>query len=286
MNNPSNHHPNNNQEESSTAASAVLSTEPSNQNQNPPAAGQSVHGRTAFVTGASRGIGAGIARTLASDGYSLGLCCEKNADRLQALKKELTDAYGVTVETYVFDVSDSTAVSDVALDFLKKFGHIDVLVNNAGVSIIGLLSDLDAISWNRILSVNLSSAFYTYKAFSRAFLYQKSGDIINISSMWGSVGASCEAAYSASKGGLNALTRALGKELAPSGIRVNAISCGVIDTDMNREHLTEEDLLALKEDVPMGRLGNPADVGQAVLSILHGSSYLTAQVIELDGGYI
>ncbi|MDD5866722.1 SDR family NAD(P)-dependent oxidoreductase [Lachnospiraceae bacterium YH-ros2226] len=245
-----------------------------------------VHGKTAFLTGASRGIGAGIARALASDGYSLGLCCEKNLDRLEALKHELTQGYGVTVESYMFDVSDPTAVSMAASDFLEKFGHIDVLINNAGISVVGLLDDLDDVSWNRILSVNLSSAFYSYKAFSRAFLQQKSGDIINISSMWGSVGASCEAAYSASKGGLNALTRSLGKELAPSGIRVNAISCGIIDTDMNREHFTEEDLMALKEDVPMGRLGNPADVGQAVLSILHGSSYLTAQVIELDGGYI
>lgn len=246
----------------------------------------SLHPKTAFVTGASRGLGRGIARSLASDGYSLGLTCEKNTDRLASLKEELIRDYGVSVEIYTFDIADPVAVSDVALDFLKKFQHIDVLVNNAGISYVGLLTDLDAVSWDRMIRVNLSSVFYTAKCFLPSMVQKKRGDIINISSMWGLAGASCEAAYSASKGGVNALTRALGKELAPSGIRVNAISCGVMDTDMNHDHFSDDELQDLVEQIPAGRLGTPEDVGQTVLSILHGSPYLTAQVIELDGGFL
>lgn len=246
----------------------------------------SLHGKTAFITGASRGIGAGIARSLAAQGYSLGLSCQKSSDAIHDLADSLAEEYGVSVSVYIFDVADHNAVSSAAEDFLREYGHIDVLINNAGISYVGLFTDLTYEEWNRIVNVNLSSSFYTAKAFLPSMVEKKSGDIINISSMWGSVGASCEVAYSATKGGINAMTRALGKELAPSNIRVNAISCGVIDTDMNRDHFTDEDMDALCQDIPAGRLGLPSDVGETVVSILNGSRYLTSQVIELDGGYI
>ncbi|HAN50950.1 MAG TPA: 3-oxoacyl-ACP reductase [Lachnospiraceae bacterium] len=244
----------------------------------------SLHGKTAFITGASRGIGAGIARSLAAQGYSLGLSCQKSSDAIHDLADSLAEEYGISVSVYIFDVADHNAVSSAAEDFLREYGHIDVLINNAGISYVGLFTDLTYEEWNRIVNVNLSSSFYTAKAFLPSMVEKKSGDIINISSMWGNVGASCEVAYSATKGGVNAYTKALAKEVAPSGITVNAIACGVIDTDMNG-HLDATEKAELMEEIPMGRFGTPEDVGQCVLGIL-SSPYLTGQIITLDGGYL
>ena len=240
--------------------------------------------KTAFVSGASRGIGRGIASALAAEGYSLALTCEKNIDALNGLAEELRSEYGIQVLTYVCDMGDSTAVENMAADVLKTFPAIDVVVNNAGISYVGLITDLSVEEWNRIVSVNLSAAFYTTKAFLPGMIHNKSGHIINISSMWGNVGASCEVAYSATKGGINAYTKALAKEVAPSGINVNAIACGVIDTDMNG-HLDSEEKQALMDEIPVGRFGTPEDVGKCVLGIL-GTPYLTGQVITLDGAYL
>ncbi len=240
--------------------------------------------KTAFVTGASRGIGAAVARALASAGYDLGIMCEKNTDALLALGDELSRSYGIRVISYVGDVGDAGSVSDTADAFLEKTGRIDVLINNAGISHIGLLTDLEVSDWQRIIDVNLSSVFYTCRAFVPVMVSQKSGNIINISSMWGSVGASCEVAYSASKGGVNSFTRALAKELAPSDIRVNAIACGCIDTDMNAG-FSEEERKALCEDIPMGRLGRVDEVAAEVMHIID-SSYMTGQIIGVDGGYL
>ena len=240
--------------------------------------------QTAVITGASRGIGAAIAREMAFEGYRLALICEKNMSLLDVLADELTEAYDVEVLTYSCDVSDGEQVDEVCEEIKKAFGTPDVLINNAGIAHIGLLQDMSAMEWERVIGVNLSSCFYMTHAFLPGMIRAGRGHIINISSMWGRCGASCEVAYSAAKGGVNSFTKALAKELAPSGIAVNAIACGVIDTEMNRG-LSEEDRAALVDDIPQGRFGTPEDIAKTVLLIL-GSTYMTGQIIGVDGGFL
>ena len=191
--------------------------------------------KVAFVSGASRGIGRAIATSLAKEGYHLGLVCRKNQKMLEDLAEDLRSVYHIEVLTFTGDVGDPSFVKALAEEMLAHFSQIDVLVNNAGISHIGLLTDMSVEEWDQILSVNLSSCFYTAKAFVPAMVQKQSGRIINISSMWGNVGASCEIAYSASKGGIHAFTKALAKEVAASNIQVNAIAFGMIDTEMNAE---------------------------------------------------
>lgn len=241
--------------------------------------------KTAFISGASRGIGRAIAISLAERGYHLSLTCEKNTTILQELADTLRENHHIQVLTFTGDMGDASFVSQVAQETLKEFGQIDVVINNAGISHVGLLADMTEEQWNRVLSVNLSSCFYTAKAFLPSMVAKQSGHIISISSMWGRVGASCEVAYSASKGGIHAFTKALAKELAPSHIPVNAIACGVIDTDMN-SFLTAEEATALADDIPAGRFATTKEVAQTVLALLDSPCYLTGQIIGLDGGYI
>ena len=168
---------------------------------------------------------------------------------------------------------------------LKTFGQLDVLVNNAGISYIGLLTDMNTEDWTRIVTTNLTSVFLTCRSAVPSMISRKQGKIINISSVWGNVGAACEVAYSATKGGINSFTRALGKELAPSNIQVNAIACGVIDTDMNR-CFSEEDRESLINEIPAGRMGTAGEVAELVLSLCQGNHYLNGQILTLDGGWI
>ena len=189
---------------------------------------------TALITGASRGIGAALACRFAAEGYHLALCCHNSYETLQALATKLETTCSIQVLCFRGDVGDYTFICDMVQKTLDTFGQIDVLINNAGISYIGLLTDMDITDWNQIVATNLTSVFSTCRQVIPSMVHAKSGHIINISSVWGNVGASCEVAYSACKGGINSLTRALGKELAPSNIQVNAIACGVIDTDMNR----------------------------------------------------
>lgn len=238
----------------------------------------------AFISGASRGIGAGIAVKMAQAGYNLVLTCQKNSKRLDALSDSLTEKYGTHVLNYTLDMADYDAVQEMAADAVKKSGGIDIVINNAGISYIGLITDMTIDEWNRMIAVNLTSLFNTTKAFVPDMIHRKNGQIINISSMWGSVGASCEAAYSAAKGGVNSYTRALAKELAPSGIRVNALACGVIDTDMNAA-FSEEERRALEDEIPVGRYGTPEEVGQAVLGLLK-MDYVTGQILGVDGAFL
>lgn len=237
--------------------------------------------KTALITGASRGIGKGIAKALASDGYNLILICKNNIGLLENLSAELTAAYGIKCVCLCADVSQEDFISEI----FSNIKRLDVLINNAGIAHIGLLQDMSLSEWQTIINTNLTSAFLTSRAAIPVMLKQKQGCIINISSMWGRVGASMEAAYSASKGGLNALTMALAKELAPSGIQVNAIAPGVVDTDMN-SHLSEDELSMLREEIPADRFASPEEVGKAVLSIINAGSYLTGQIIGFDGGYV
>ena len=236
--------------------------------------------KTALITGASRGIGKACAKMMAANGYDLFLVCEKNIEALEDLCEELHKKYNISAKAYKADVSDLDALKSIFDDI----EDLDVLINNAGISYVGLLSDMTAEEWNRIVSVNLISVFYTSKLAIPKMLSKHSGAIINISSVWGNVGASMEVAYSATKGGVNGFTKALAKELAPSNISVNAIACGFVDTDMNR-HLSEEDLEAVKTEIPADRFATCEEIADSVYSVLTAPSYLTGQVITVDGGW-
>lgn len=236
--------------------------------------------KTALITGASRGIGAAIARIFAENGYHLALTCDKSMEALEKLAMQLMSDFQISCTTLQADMS---CEEDVAQIF-AEIKHLDVLVNNAGISYVGLLSDMTSAEWHRVMGVNLDSCFYTARAAIPLMLQEHAGHIINISSVWGNAGASMEVAYSASKGGMNAFTKALAKELAPSGIQVNAIACGIIDTAMNA-CFTEEDINRLKNEIPSDRLGRPGEVAQLVLQLAQSPAYLTGQVITIDGGW-
>lgn len=234
----------------------------------------------AFITGASRGIGAAIAEELARNGFHLYLTCRTSEDLLQKLAKRLSEQYRITCTCFVGDIGDYHFVSEC----FSSIDSLDVLVNNAGISYVGLLSEMDVKDWDHVIGTNLSSAFYTSKLATPLMLKKKSGKIINISSVWGNVGASMEVAYSASKGGLNSFTKALAKELAPSNIQVNAIACGVIDTDMNK-CFSLEDMEILKGEIPADRIGTAIEVARLVSQMIQSPAYLTGQIIAIDGGW-
>lgn len=240
--------------------------------------------RTIIVTGASRGIGRAIALSLANEETSLLISCSKSAAKLNEVKA-LIEEKGARCETYIGDMgnySDAMKMFDLAF---QSFGHVDILINNAGISMVGLFQDMTADEWNKICSTNIDSVFNCCHFAVKDMLGRHCGKIINISSVWGMYGASCEVAYSATKGAVNAFTRALAKELAPSSIQVNAIACGAINTDMN-SHLDESEKKALEEEIPAGRFGDPQEVAQLVESLVNMNSYLTGQIITLDGGWI
>lgn len=235
---------------------------------------------TALITGASRGIGRAIAESFAGAGYALILTCSKTMDDLNTVAAQISEKHGTPCLAVQADMGNA---QDVAHLF-SEIDHLDVLVNNAGISYVGLLSDMSEEDWHKVMAVNLDSCFYTAKHAIPLMLKKHSGRIINISSVWGNVGASMEVAYSASKGGINAFTKALAKELAPSNIQVNAIACGVIDTSMNA-CFTAEDMAALTEEIPADRIGKPEEVAKLALQLAQAPTYLTGQIITLDGGW-
>ncbi len=240
--------------------------------------------KKALVTGASRGIGEAVARSLAAAGYDLMLTCSGSFDRLSDIVKELEEEYNTTCIGKCADSGDYEAVKEIFED--PFFGEgLDVLVNNAGISYVGLLHEMSVEDWHRILSVNLDGVFYFSKYAIPSMLKKRAGHIINISSVWGEVGASTEVAYSAAKGGVNTFTKALAKELAPNGITVNAIACGLIDTQMNACFSAEE-LSGVIEEIPADRIGKPEEIAKAVLSVISMPDYMTGQVIRVDGGWI
>lgn len=237
--------------------------------------------KTVMITGASRGIGEAIARRFAAAGCDLVLTCLNNIDRMEKMAEELSNNHKVSVRCFKADMGDEASVAGI----FDRIDGVDVLINNAGISYVGLLQDMSGEDWKRVMATNLDSVFYTCRHAVRRMLYDHEGRIINISSMWGSVGASTEVAYSASKGGVNAFTKALAKELSPSNIQVNAIACGVIDTDMN-SHLNKEERDALTEQIPAGRYGDPSEVAELAYMLATGPTYLTGQVITMDGGML
>lgn len=241
--------------------------------------------KTVLVTGASRGIGKACALLFAERGYHVYLNCNKSIDALNQVKDTIDAMPNCSCQIVQGDVGNPKCVEEMFQIINSASDGLDVLVNNAGIAHIGLLSDMSDEEWYRMINTNLSSVFFCSRAAISHMVSKKKGRIINISSMWGTVGASCEAAYSASKSGVHGLTRALAKELAPSNVQVNAIACGVIDTEMN--HLLEpEDRMALAEEIPAGRFGTPEEVAQLVWDLSNAPAYLTGQVIGLDGGYI
>lgn len=236
-----------------------------------------------LITGASRGVGKGIALSLAKKGYNLILTCHKNASLLDEVA-DMARAYGSHVVTFSGDLSNPLIVEELFTLIHNKNIYPNIIINNAGISHIGLLQDTSYDDWNNCINTNLSSIFYICKNAIPHMIKEQYGRIINISSVWGQSGASLEVAYSASKGGVDAFTKALAKELAPSNIQVNALSLGIIDTDMNN-HLTTEDKEAIIDEIPAGRIGTPKDVGEMILSLLNTPLYLTGQIISLNGGW-
>lgn len=240
--------------------------------------------KTALITGASRGIGRATAATFAKAGYDLALNCIHSVKELAAFAQSLKEQFHIQTLCCGGNVGDYSFVCQMFRQIEDFCEGIDVLINNAGVSYIGLLSDMQYEDWERILQFNLTSVFSCCKCAIPSMVSKKSGKILNVSSDWGLYGASCEAAYSATKGGVHALTKALAKELAPSNIQVNAIACGVIDTDMNAGFHPQE-RTQLQEEIPAGYFAKPEEVAAFLLQLAHAPAYLTGQVISFDGGW-
>lgn len=240
--------------------------------------------KTVLVTGSSRGIGRGIALAFAKHGYNVVINCIKNKEHLLAVQEEIESNH-VSCLAYTGDISKYENAQELFSQIRERFSSIDVLVNNAGISYIGLFQDLKPEEWNTILQTNVTSLYNCCHFAIPDMVRNQSGRIINISSVWGVAGASCEVAYSATKGAINSMTKALAKELAPSHIQVNAIACGAIDTEMNA-FLSEEERADLIEEIPAGRLGTADEVGEFAYSIATGPAYMTGQIIQFDGAWI
>ena len=238
-----------------------------------------------LITGASRGIGRSIALHFAKNNYHVFLNCRKSIDELEDVRMQIDSMKTGSCEIVMGDAGNPKDVRRIFDKIRGTYGRLDVLVNNAGISHIGLLSDMSDEEWDNVIRTNLSSVFYCCRAAIPAMVSEKRGRIINVSSMWGVSGASCEAAYSASKSGVNGLTRALAKELAPSNIQVNALAPGVIDTVMNGQ-LNEEERQNLAYYIPMGRFGSTDEVAKVIWDLANAPEYLTGQIIGIDGGYL
>ena len=241
--------------------------------------------RTALITGASRGIGAAAARLLAGQGCAVAVNYLNAEERALALVDEITRAGGTAMAVRA-DVVDGAQVQTMVDNVLDKFCQLDILVCNAGIAKSGLITDLTEEEWRRIFAVNVDGVYHAVRAALPHFIHRKAGRIVTVSSMWGQVGASCEAAYSASKAAVIGLTKALAQELGPSGITVNCVAPGVIDTEMNREYTTEE-LAALADETPLGRLGTPEEAAAAIAFLASdAAAFFTGQVLSPNGGFV
>lgn len=239
---------------------------------------------TVYITGASGGIGRSAAVKFASEGFNTAICCDKNSDGL-AGTAALVRKTGKKCFAFTGDISDPKVNSSFFGKAVEAAGAPDVLINNAGISITGLFQDMTPEEWEHIWNSNVSTAFFSSQNAVRSMLGKKAGKIINVSSIWGDCGASCETAYSATKGAVRAMTMALAKELAPSGIQVNAASFGMIDTRMN-SFLSEEETLSIRDEIPAGRIASADEAAEFLYRIYEMPPYMTGQVIRFDGGWI
>lgn len=241
--------------------------------------------KTALITGSSKGIGAATAILLAQRGYNVVINYNESYESASLLCRSLA-SNGYSVITQKANVANRLEVDLMVKEAIYKFGSVDILVNNAGIAYQGLITETDEIDFDKVIDVNLKGVFNCCKAVIPSMVNKKSGRIINISSMWGQVGASCEVAYSAAKAGVIGLTKALAKELAPSGITVNAIAPGLIDTNMN-SNLSVEDLNAFVEDIPLGRMGSADEIAAAIEFLASDKAgYITGQVLGINGGFV
>lgn len=241
--------------------------------------------KTVLITGGSRGIGRACVELFARRGWRAVFLCRTRADAAKMLVDKLR-AEGCDAEYFLCDVSDRARVDEVVGEILRRCHRIDALVNNAAISQIKLFTDLTPEDWRRMFAVNVDGVFNCTQAVLGGMISEKSGAIVNISSMWGQVGASCEVAYSAAKAAVIGLTKALAKEVGPSGVRVNCVCPGVIDTDMNAA-LDEETRAALRDETPLERIGTPEDVARAVAYLCsEEASFITGQILGVNGGMI
>lgn len=240
--------------------------------------------KTAIVTGASGDIGSATAKRMAERGYALALIGGHSMDKLEETA-QICHSFGTDVYPLAGDLSSFESAHSLMQSALDLLGHVDCLINCAGISYIGLITDMTDDDWQKVMGANLSSVFYCCRSIVPHMVYKKSGRILNISSVWGNAGASCEVAYSASKGGMNAFTKALAKELAPSGIAVNALACGAVDTKMNA-CFSEEEKQALCEEIPFGRMASPEETAEMAALLCKAPLYLTGQIITFDGGWL
>ena len=239
-----------------------------------------MNNKVAFITGGAKGIGSAIVKRLIKDGYKVAFTYNNSEEKANSLANE----FGENCKAYKLDITDSNAVKTIVDDIEKGFGEIAVLVNNAGVAEQALFTDITDDMWHRMIDTNLSGAFYCSRAVLKYMINRKSGKIINIASIWGETGGSCEVHYSASKSGLIGMTKALAKEVGLSGITVNSVSPGVILTDMT-SHFDEETMNALKEETPLNKIGTPEDVAGAVSFLASkDADFITGQNISVNGG--
>lgn len=241
--------------------------------------------KVALVTGASRGIGRATAEAFARAGYQVAANYCRSKEQIEQFSAQM-EREGCAVIPVQADVSDPEQVERMVQAVQRQFGHIDVLVCNAGIARQGLLTDFSPADWRQMMAVNLDGTFYCCRSVLPGMIWRQSGCIITTSSIWGITGASCEVPYSAAKAGIIGLTRALAKEVGPSGIRVNCIAPGVIDTEMNG-NLTPEVMAQLREETPLGTIGTPKQVADLALYLAgEGASFLTGQVISPNGGFL
>ena len=243
--------------------------------------------KTVVVTGGSRGIGKAIVYAFANAGYNVILNYNQSEQSAKNIVEDLKDCKGV-VEMFKADVSKREEVNAMIEYVNKEFGGIDVVVNNAGISHVGLFDEIEEEEFRKVMDVNLMGVFnVTQAALKECMLSKKNGTIINISSIWGIAGASCEVAYSASKAGVIGLTKGLAKELAPSNITVNAIAPGAIATDMIYKEYSEKEIATIEKEIPMGRLGTPIEIANLALYLASDNArYITGQVISPNGGLV
>lgn len=239
--------------------------------------------KVVIVTGASRGIGREIAKTLAEEDYIVVANYNNSEECAKHLKKELEDK-GINIDMYKADISKRNEAKELAEYTIKKYKKIDILINNAGISQSKEFTQITDTDWENMIKVNLNSVFYMTQESIKNMIHNKNGCIINISSIWGIVGGSCEVHYSVSKAGIDAMTRSLAKELGPSNIRVNSIAPGIIETDMNK-NLNNEELEDIINQIPLEKIGKTSDIARCIKWIIE-DEYTTGQVISINGGWV